>query len=304
MSTESIGQKLREARMRAGIPLEEASNLTKIKVRILEALEAGAIDQVPGGDVYARNFIRSYARFLGMDVDALLAEFDAARPEAAKPARVLHAGPAAVRWSEEPPAFTRRRGSRVRLWGAGAVVVVLAAVAVILVSWLGGGPGAGELAQSPPAVEQASAGQGAPEAAAQPQGEAAPAAGQESGTAGPTSPEVTSPAAVTASQAAAGPAARAETQPTTLAFEPLRIRTVVHQRSWMRVDVDGTTVYTGILEAGEEGSWTANDEIRIRFGYAQGVQVFLNDHDLGLAGQDVVTRTYTRATLAQLEGRR
>ncbi|HEY8531528.1 MAG TPA: helix-turn-helix domain-containing protein, partial [Limnochorda sp.] len=242
MSIESIGQKLREARMRAGIPLEEASNQTKIKVRILEALEAGAIDQVPGGHVYARNFVRSYARFLGMDVDALLAEFDAALPEAAKPARVLHPGPAAVRWSDEPPAFTRRRGSKARLWGAGAVVVVLAAVAVILVSWLGREPGSAELVQNPPAVEQVAAGQALPETASEPEGVGASSAGEEQGTAS-GAVDAAPPAAVTASQTTAA-SATAEAQPTTLAFEPLRIRTVVHQRSWMRVDVDGTTVYT------------------------------------------------------------
>jgi len=291
VSTESIGQKLREARMRAGIPLEEASERTKIKVRVLEALEAGAFDQVPGGDVYVRNFLRSYARFLKIDADGLVAEFDAARPQAAQPAQIISEGPAVVRWSEAPPAFTRRRKSRARLWGAGAVVVLLAAVAVGLVAWLGGAPGAGELAQGPPVVEPVGGREGLP-----------------SGT------EVQTPAGGSSEVAAtetppASPAALPEPAPeapgaTTLAFEPLEVRTVVHQRSWMRVDVDGTTVYTGILEAGEEATWTGDDEIRIRFGYAQGVQVFLNGHDLGRAGEDVVTRTYTRATLAELEGRR
>lgn len=293
--------------MRAGIPLEEASKRTKIKVRILEALEAGALDQVPGGDVYARNFVRSYARFLEMDVEALLAEFDAARPEAVKPAKVLHEGPAAVRWSDEPPAFTRRRSGKARLWGAGAVVAVLAAVAVVLVAWLGGAPGSGEVAQTPPLVEEARGSDGASGTVSdQPPTGTAPEAGAESGTSGQPASEATPqapPTRAATGQAGSRPGA-SEAQPPTLAFEPLEVRTVVHERSWMRVDVDGTTVYTGILEAGQEESWTANDEIRIRFGYAQGVQVYLNDHDLGLAGEDVVTRTYTRTTLNELEGPR
>ncbi len=55
-----------------------------IRERYLEALELDDYDQFPG-DVYARGFLRSYARYLGLDAEALLARMPR-QPEAPEPA--------------------------------------------------------------------------------------------------------------------------------------------------------------------------------------------------------------------------
>ena len=57
-----------------GVSLEEISAATRISTRFLEALENDHWDLLPGG-VFNRGFIRSVARFLGLDEDSLVAEY-------------------------------------------------------------------------------------------------------------------------------------------------------------------------------------------------------------------------------------
>lgn len=57
-----------------GVSLEEISVATRISTRFLQALEADQWDQLPGG-VFNRGFIRSVARYLGLDEESLVAEY-------------------------------------------------------------------------------------------------------------------------------------------------------------------------------------------------------------------------------------
>lgn len=58
-----------------GVSLEEISSATRISTRFLEALEKEQWEQLPGG-VFRRGFIRSVARYLGLDGDALISEYE------------------------------------------------------------------------------------------------------------------------------------------------------------------------------------------------------------------------------------
>ncbi|MFB0527008.1 MAG: helix-turn-helix domain-containing protein [bacterium] len=68
---ENIGKQLQEARRRKEISLQHVSEETKINKRYLEALEKEEYDVFPA-KVYVVSFIRSYARYLGLDAEALL----------------------------------------------------------------------------------------------------------------------------------------------------------------------------------------------------------------------------------------
>lgn len=57
-----------------GVSLDEIAVATRISIRFLEALENEHWDQLPGG-AFNRGFIRSIARFLGIDEDGLVAEY-------------------------------------------------------------------------------------------------------------------------------------------------------------------------------------------------------------------------------------
>src|SRR5712691_10994377 len=75
-----FGENLRREREMRNVTLEEISDSTKISVRALQALEAEEFRKLPGG-IFNRSFVRTYARFLGLDEDKVMAEFLAVCPK-------------------------------------------------------------------------------------------------------------------------------------------------------------------------------------------------------------------------------
>ena len=71
-----IGETLREARVRRRIELAQIEAETKIRAGYLAALEEERLDALPG-KAYAKAFLRSYARYLGLPAEAMVAELDA-----------------------------------------------------------------------------------------------------------------------------------------------------------------------------------------------------------------------------------
>jgi cytoskeletal protein RodZ len=55
--------------------LEYVAAVTRISPRMLKAIEMDDFEQLPGR-VFAKNFVRQYAQVLGLDADALVAQFD------------------------------------------------------------------------------------------------------------------------------------------------------------------------------------------------------------------------------------
>lgn len=72
----SIGDRLEEARKRQGISLREAAEATKIRVDFLSNFERNDFDfDLP--DVYKRGFLKLYARYLKVDVDKIMTDYNA-----------------------------------------------------------------------------------------------------------------------------------------------------------------------------------------------------------------------------------
>ena len=71
-----LAQRIRAARDKMGVSIEEAERATKIRRRYIEAIEAGDFDRLPDGPP-SRGFIKNYARYLGMDPDQSLTDFEA-----------------------------------------------------------------------------------------------------------------------------------------------------------------------------------------------------------------------------------
>lgn len=67
----SIGEYLKRSRLARRLQLEDISQELHIRTQYLVALEEDKWDKLPG-EVYAIGFLRSYARFLGVDADALV----------------------------------------------------------------------------------------------------------------------------------------------------------------------------------------------------------------------------------------
>jgi hypothetical protein len=72
------------------------------------------------------------------------------------------------------------------------------------------------------------------------------------------------------------------------------------ERAFVRVTVDGETVYDGRVSPGEEFTYEAENQISVLTGNAAALRVIYNGQDLGLMGSfgEVVSQIYTGAGLA------
>lgn len=64
------GARLRRARLQRGLELDDVARSTKINLRYLRFLEESRFDGLPSS-VYVRGFVKSVARCLGLDADAV-----------------------------------------------------------------------------------------------------------------------------------------------------------------------------------------------------------------------------------------
>ena len=100
--SELSGSQLKSIREERQIPLEQVSSATRIRLSLLEALEADEYAEL-GSRTQARGFLKIYADFLGISMDAP-AEAPAAEAPAEMPAEVPATAPAEV--PAEAPAET------------------------------------------------------------------------------------------------------------------------------------------------------------------------------------------------------
>lgn len=80
----TIGERLEEARKRKGISIREAAEATKIRGDFLLSMESNAFD-ISLPEIYVRGFLRNYARYLKVDHEKILTDFEALRLGSAKP---------------------------------------------------------------------------------------------------------------------------------------------------------------------------------------------------------------------------
>lgn len=124
----SIGRVLQQARIDAGLTVDEISQSTRVRIPIVHAIEQDDFSRC-GGDVYARGHIRTLARAVGVDPDPLLAQYgdeNGARP-APTPATPLFE---AERIRSEP-----RRPN----WTAAMVAAIVAVIAFVGYTAFNGG---------------------------------------------------------------------------------------------------------------------------------------------------------------------
>ncbi|MFZ1018290.1 MAG: helix-turn-helix domain-containing protein, partial [Candidatus Cybelea sp.] len=117
---ENLGERFRAAREARGLLLSDAGEQVRIRSVYLAAIEEENWKAI-GAPVYVRGFLRTYARFLGLDPEEAVAAFNRTQPE--PPASSAPAGREAER--ESAP----WRSSLV-LWIAGTIAVVLVAFVV------------------------------------------------------------------------------------------------------------------------------------------------------------------------------
>jgi cytoskeleton protein RodZ len=190
----SVGQILRNAREAQGVTVEEAAVRLRLMQRQIEAMEADDFESL-GQPVFARGFVRNYARLLALAPETLLARMEGAPAE---PAPVSQAKPPQQRsWLTSPWLILLLLG-----------LLLLVAIPVVLYLWLNSEVDEGPVstvptAQSRPAPQTPPPVSAAAPAAALPVVAPAAAVAQDAPAA-----EVAAPAEAEAPAAVAPPVAR------------------------------------------------------------------------------------------------
>ncbi|MGW5118707.1 helix-turn-helix domain-containing protein [Streptomyces noursei] len=72
----SVGRALQQARIGAGLTVEEVSTATRVRIPLVHAIEQDDFSRC-GGDVYARGHLRALARAVSLDPQSLIERYDA-----------------------------------------------------------------------------------------------------------------------------------------------------------------------------------------------------------------------------------
>lgn len=315
----SVGETLRRERLRRNLDLEAVSRELKISPRMLEAIEAEKFEKLPGG-VFAKSFVRQYARFLGLDDEELAGEVQKVfgpppddLPKLAEPVRIAE------------PAIPL---SRVRAWEAvgdkrfswGSPLPALALVVVVVMGCSGVyawwqrtrhpvlASAAAETTRktAPPVqapVQQAAAAQPAPPTSV-PEAQQPTADREQKPSQPPSSPAGTQ--AASASQPAAQreasavppatavPPANAPPPQASLPSNPnapVRVQLTAAEPVWVLARSDGKYLFSGTLDANQSRTVEANSTVVLRLGNAGGVTITLNGKPIGSVGPKGQVRT-------------
>jgi len=265
----ALADRFRLAREARGLSLSDVAEKIHIRSIYLDAIERGDWNAV-GAPVYARGFIRTYARFLNIDPEDAIAAFAAEAGTSAPVGPVPSSGLSSEAAPTTSPVVAI----------AGAVAIALVAYAAYTIfEW-----------QHPAGAPQAQA-----TAVASPsQAPSPPSSVAAIITAAPTL--AASPSREASATANASPTAQSSPSPGPSATPASGRATVAlrfSDRSWVRVTVDGVTAMQGIFPSGT-GRTFSGKSVTVRVGNAAGVDLSLNGKSIGSLGGDgdVAERTF------------
>ena len=249
----SFGENLRREREARGISLDEISETTKISVRLLQAIENEEFDRLPGG-VFNVNFVRQYARQVGLDEDRIVGDFRAMTAEPEEAAVVQRPGTSSPEWtvpSSPEYEWDRERRNRMRAWGTmGLAAVALAAATFLVVR---------NSAPPPPASAPSPAPVTPPQSAPAPTAEA--------------KPEPPPPA------------------PPPEPVAPIRVELQASDAVWVSAVADGKTAFVATLQPDQRREATAHERLRLRVGNAGALKITLNGEEQPAIGPVGFPRT-------------
>jgi len=260
----SLGAILRATRLAKQIDLKTVEQETKIRETYLLALEEDNYAVIPG-DVYVRGFLNNYATFLGLDGKAFVQEYKArqqAAVEAAAAQETVEGKPLPRRKQKFESLASAGRKTGFKKSMVAVAVIVVVAAVGFLLSQRGDESATPSGAQDSTVTQQAG----------------------QSHQNGQAKPATTNNA--TDKPVAAG----------------VKLVTQLEANCWFQVWQDDNVIYSGTLKAGEIKEWTAERQLKIRFGYPQGVKLIYNGKEIGYAGESAkpVTLSFDAAGNWQL----
>ncbi len=274
----SFGENLRRERELRGVTLEEISAATKISVRFLTSIENEEFSTLPGG-IFNRSFVRAYARYLGLDEDPLLEEYQLAAKAKADVDLTQFSPPRMYSHLEKRPRNT--------LW---AVMLAVGLLVIGIGLWLythrtPQAPTAMEHTQ--PANSSISRQPDTNRSAGPSKTVAASATSSVTNTAGGgTQPARTGSAPGVLAVTPSVPNSAPKLPPVTDANGRLVLQIATTESSWMAVDSDGKSVMQGVMEPNTVKTFKADSSFDVLTGNAQGVTLTLNGQTLKSLGRE------------------
>lgn len=266
-----IGKTLRTQREALGLTLSDAERYTHVRVRYIEALEEGRLEDLPSL-VQARGMLNNYAHFLELDTDILLSRF----ADALQARRVEHTAPPA-----KNGLFNRQRKTASAnpvkrlvtpdlLIGAALIffLFVFAIWSAVQVSKITNS----KIAATAPPMSEVLLNTSTPLSL-------------------PTetaTPKATSPLAETAATDVPGSTESSSDETTStlpvLGNNPLQLYIVAHARAWVQVTVDGKVSFNGLVTPGTAYPFSASKKIELLTGNGAAIEAYYNQNDLGTLG--------------------
>jgi len=276
----AFGDRMRREREMRKISLDEIATATKISTRMLKAIEDEQFDLLPGG-IFNKGFIRAYAKFLGIDQEQAVADYNAA------------VGPEVV--VDHLPQLAERAAERTRPHEPATISWTLIVVLVLILAfgytgWTLYSRRKAERESRAIAAKNETAPLSTPAAVAAPVN--APSAGptdsSKKNVAPPLSTPSSSKALIPATVSDAALKSSTAQVPATNQVDVV-IRTTAE--SWISAVADGKTVFSETLPVSTEKHVVASRRVTLTIGNAAGVQITYNGAELPSLGEDGKVRT-------------
>lgn len=249
---ESFGEYLRREREMRGIPLDEIAEETRIGRGALQALENDDFKKLPPL-VYVRGFLRTYASYLGLDVNDVLLRYQSYLSELEKPKRE---GEGEVETGGAKSVFLAKP---IPLALYIAAVIIAAAVIFYLLHEKG------TFSNSHEDVTKVTPSLDSPTPETEKEVVDSRLMPERVGTKTPESPEVASNAPAVPGQ------------------EELILQATCKELTWLRISVDGESPVEYLLKPGESVKWKGSS-FQLRIGNAAGTDLTLNGKPVGSVG--------------------
>ncbi|HXV19076.1 MAG TPA: RodZ domain-containing protein [Candidatus Omnitrophota bacterium] len=256
----TIGNTLKDARLKKSITLEEVHARIKIHPRVLQLLEENKFDKLPS-PLFAKSFLKSYAEFLEINPEQILENYE--KQAKTEPEQVLYIKPAALR--DQKPLLNK---NAIALPLAALVVAGLVALAIFLVNLAG--HWIADQKKNPAKPKAQTTQTTKAKAAAEP----APAKEAEK-------PRTSAEWLRSVEQG---------NFPKIAKKTPLDLSIRAIDSVWIRVTVDGKVLFQAILQKGQTEAWKAQDAFEIWTGNSSNMSLTLNRQSLGSPGKGVVKR--------------
>jgi cytoskeleton protein RodZ len=297
-----FGDKLRREREMRGVSLEEIAESTKIGTRSLRALEEDDFEKLPGG-IFNKGFVRAYSRFLGLDEEETITDFEAAFKEY----KLANGYPDDRQIEQEPEPEPSKTP-----WLIIAALFLIVTVAVAgyffkgkILEVLGLQSKSAPVSQAAPSVSLPSTSttpiSSAAESPAVPARSAIePKTGQSTQVSKPASASSSEPDSTPTSGSGKGEANSNGALASNLS-SPIRLEVFAREDSWLSVSADGKNLGQQVLAAQKSRTIRAQKEVRLKLGNAGGVEISFNGKPVSIDGEpnQVKELTFTPDGLRQ-----